>query len=105
MKIVIDTSGLVSSVVSQRGVGAWLLSYWREGRFDVVLSPAIYRELQDVLDRSQLAKKISAERKQAFISRIRQRASWTPGALDASGLTPDPKDDMLLSAALETDAQ
>lgn len=30
---------------------------------------------------------------------------WTPGELDASGATPDPKDDMLVSTALETGAQ
>jgi predicted nucleic acid-binding protein len=36
---------------------------------------------------------------------LRREAVWTPGELDASGATPDPKDDMLISAALETRAQ
>ncbi len=105
MRVVIDTNVFVSYLLSPRGATAWLLALWRDRRFDIVISPALFTELVGVLQRPHISLKVDVQRRFTLLRRLRQEAIWTPGELDASGATPDPKDDMLISAALETGAQ
>ena len=101
MRAVLDTNVLVSLLLRSGGVGAWLLSFWADGRYEVVISQAIFEELLEILDRPHIAPRITNDRRLALLSRLRGRAIWTPGVLNISETTPDPDDDMLVSAALE----
>jgi putative PIN family toxin of toxin-antitoxin system len=105
MRVVVDTNVFVSYLLSPRGSTVWLLSLWRDGRFDIVISPALFTELVGVLQRSHISERVDVQRRFSLLRRLRQEAVWTPGVFDASGATPDPKDDMLISIALETGAQ
>lgn len=104
MRAVLDTNVLVSLLLKSGGVGAWLLSLWAEGRYEVVISPAIWDELLEILERPHIAPRIKAGRRLALLSRLRQRAVYTPGLLNITDATPDSDDDMLVSTALEGDA-
>ncbi len=105
MRVVVDTNVFVSYLLSPRGTTVWLLTLWRDGRFDIVISPALFTELVGVLQRSHISERVDIQRRFSLLRRLRQEAVWTPGELNASGATPDPKDDMLISTALETGAQ
>lgn len=105
MKAVIDTSVYVSLLLSQRGTGAWLITLWRAEKYDIVISEAIFSELVEVLKRPHIAPKLDPHRQRALFRRLRQDAIWTPGTTNTQGTLPDPDDDMLISAALETDAE
>lgn len=105
MRVVVDTNVYVSYLLSPRGTTVWLLSLWRDGHFDVAISPSLFAELVGVLQRFHISERIDHRRRFSLLRRLRQEAVWTPGELDASGATPDPKDDMLISTALETGAQ
>lgn len=104
MKVVIDTSVFVSYLIRPRSSGAWLLTLWRQGRFEVVTSPALLKELAEVLERPHLKSRINVDNRVALLRNLHQKASLTPGVLDAAGAMPDPGDDILASAALEINA-
>ena len=104
MRAVLDTNVLVSLLLRSGGVGAWLLSLWAAGRYEVVISQVIMDELLEILDRPHIAPRIKTDRRLALLRRLRQRAVWTLGAINIAGATPDPDDDMLVSTAMEGEA-
>lgn len=58
-----------------------------------------------MLNRPEITARIDLQRKVALFRRLRYDALWVQGALDCSGSFPDPKDDFLLSGALEGEAE
>ena len=105
MLAVIDTSVYVSMLLSPRGSGAWLIALWSEGRYEIVVSPELFAEIVEVLNRPEIRGRVDAQRKLALFRRLRHDAIWTTGAVDARGTLADPTDDFLMSAALEADAR
>ncbi|MFQ5614884.1 MAG: putative toxin-antitoxin system toxin component, PIN family [Anaerolineales bacterium] len=104
MRAVLDTNVFVSMLISRRDTEAWLTYLWKNRYFEVVVSQTLLDELMDVLNRSHVTAKIDLHRRIALFQRFRHRAFWTPGSLDTAGTMPDPNDDFLVSAALETKA-
>lgn len=105
MKAVVDTSVFISYLIRGRGVHAWIIHLWLEQSFTLVMSPAIHAEVVEVSGRSGLSSEIELISRATLLRRLKRRTLWTPGEVDAKGTTPDPKDDMLVSAALETEAE
>ena len=105
LKAVVDTNVYVSLLLSQRGAGAWLMAIWREQKYAIIISDTLYTELLEVLKRPCIAPKIDVHRKNALLRRLHRDAIWTPGTFDAQGVLPDPDDDMLISAAIETESE
>ncbi len=105
MRAVIDTNVYVSMLLSQRGASAWLLALWSERRFEIVISPELFAELVEVLNRGDISSHVDRQRNLALFRRLRYDAIWTAGMVIASGELPDPGDDFLLSAALEAEAE
>ncbi len=81
------------------------MALWREQRFQVIMSVDLLVELTEILQRPHIASRLDTTRQITLLSRLRHGAIWTPGTLDTSGATPDPDDDKLVSAALETGAE
>ncbi len=54
-RVTIDTTVFVSSVIQRRGFASYLLSFWYDGRFVLVLSQAIVDEIQNTLLRLRLS--------------------------------------------------
>lgn len=105
MNIVVDTNVYVSYLLSPRGGGSWLLYLWGERKFDIVISPDLFSELVEVLNRPEIGSKVEQQRKLALFRRLRYDAIWTAGEWEAQGSLPDPEDEILVSAALETKAE
>ncbi|HLE52428.1 MAG TPA: putative toxin-antitoxin system toxin component, PIN family [Anaerolineales bacterium] len=105
MKAVIDTNVYVSMLFSPRGAGAWLMAIWSERRFEIIISPELFAELVEVLNRADISPHVDGQRKLALFRRLRYDAIWTAGRVVASGELPDPGDNFLLSAALEAEAE
>ena len=105
MRAVIDTNVYVSMLLSPRGAGAWLMALWSERRFEIVISPELFAELVEVLNREDISPHVDGQRKLALFRRLRYDAIWTTGTVVASGELPDPGDDFLLSSALEAEAE
>ena len=100
MKAVFDTNVLVAAFVTE-GVCAKLLGRARRKQLNLVISPFILKEFEDVL-----LKKFTASKEQIRLAAklISEVAQIVPHASVASGICRDPDDDQILSCALSAEA-
>jgi putative PIN family toxin of toxin-antitoxin system len=104
VRAVLDTNIYVSLLLAPRGASAWLMALWRNKEYEVVISPDLFAELVEVLNRPEIARQVDSQRKLAIFHRLRYEALWVSEALNAAGALPDPGDDFLVSAAVEAEA-
>ena len=100
MKAVFDTNVLVAAFVSE-GVCAKLLGRARRKKLNLVISPFILKEFENVL-----LKKFSASKEQIRTAAklISEAAQIVSHASMVSGICRDPDDDQILSCALSVKA-
>jgi len=101
VRVVLDTN-VVASATFWRGAPFDCLAAWAQGRFEVVVSPALLAEYHEIIE------ELSREYPN------RPNAPWTEALTDsavlvfpverAAGATPDPKDEMILECALTAEA-
>ena len=106
MRLVLDANVFVSGLISRRGTPAKLLAYWREERFDVVVSPAILQELEQVLHYPRLQERyhLPEEDIQRFLRLLRKQAIEVEPSEKLSVIIRDPTDDRYLECALAGEA-
>jgi putative PIN family toxin of toxin-antitoxin system len=99
-RAVLDPNVLVSAFVSQRG-GApdRIVRAWREGAFELVVSPQLIAELTDVLGRSKFALQSAEGRAEAYIAALTGDAVQIDDPPDPPRLSPDSSDDYLIALA------
>ena len=100
MRVVIDTNVLVAALRSRRGASFLLLQRLGTTQFEPVVSPPLCLEYEDVLRRPGLIPSYTREDIEDFLDYLlsvsvecRIHFLWRP-------LLPDPKDDMVLEAAV-----
>ncbi len=101
MRVVLDTNILVAASRSKRGAAYAVISQLPSKRFEIALTIPLYLEYQDALTRpEQLSKQYTAEEAIGFTRYLASIAYkqdvyflWRPWL-------KDPKDDMVLEAAL-----
>lgn len=103
-RVVVDTNVLVSAILQPRGAPGRILEAWRAGVIEMVVCPAMLRELKDVLARPRLRQRISAEDAEAFVALLRTQAELRADPASETGLTRDPKDDYIVALATSTRA-
>ncbi|MHB8070043.1 MAG: putative toxin-antitoxin system toxin component, PIN family [Desulfobaccales bacterium] len=106
IRVVLDTNVFVSALLVPDSPPARILELALEGEVLLVLSPGIIREIGRVWQYPKIIKslqkhRLSAEEVAAAVIKILKIAAITPGAEIASGVSPDPADDMVLSCAVE----
>jgi len=101
MKAVFDTNVLVAAFVTE-GVCAKLLGRARRRQLNLVISPFILKEFENVL-----LKKFSASKEQIRTTAklISEAAQIVSDASMVSGICRDPDDDQILSCALSAVAE
>jgi putative PIN family toxin of toxin-antitoxin system len=104
MRAVLDVNVLVAAILSREGAPAQLLRLWREGRFELVLSPALLDELQRVLAYPKIRRRIPEAEAAEFVTLLRRE----PVTADLAAVPPirssDPDDDYLIGLAQATQA-
>ncbi|HDQ71399.1 MAG TPA: putative toxin-antitoxin system toxin component, PIN family [Chloroflexi bacterium] len=103
LRVVIDTSLLVSYVLTQGELMSQIVAHWRSGTFRLLSSPAMQRELTDVLNRPSIKKLASTPLDELPLG-LARFSQHVPGNLDVSGACRDPKDDKFLACAVEGEA-
>lgn len=100
MRAVLDPNVVISGLLSASGAPATLLSAWREGRFEVIVSPLLLAELGRALAYPKLRRHISAQEADAA---VRWLAHGATNVDDPSAGPPlrsaDPGDDYLIALA------
>jgi len=103
LRVVIDTSSLVSYVLTRGDVMRRVVAHWRANRFVVLSSPATRAELTAVLSRPQI-QRLAVASLDPLIQGL-DRYTWhVPGDLDLTGACRDRNDDKFLACAVEGNA-
>lgn len=104
LRAVLDVNVLVSAFLSPRGPPAAIVTAWRDGRFDLVVSPALLRELDDVSVRPHLAGRIDRHDLAASVTDIQRNAILIDDPPPERHVPSDPDDDYLIALALTAGA-
>lgn len=99
MRVVIDSGVVVSAALSEHGAPATLLRLWTEGEFEIVVSPQLVAELQDVLARPQIAPRIPPNRARALVRALSAGAIEEIDPPTSAPVTRGPKDEYLVALA------
>jgi putative PIN family toxin of toxin-antitoxin system len=99
-RAVLDPNVLVSAFISRRGGSPdRIVRAWREGAFDLVVSPHLIAELTDVLGRPKFAFQAADGRAEAYIAALTGDAIQIDDPPDPPAESPDRGDDYLIAAA------
>ena len=98
-RVVCDVGVIVSGLLSGNGPPGRLLDRWRDGVFDLIVSPLWLAELARVLERPKIARYLEPGDADELLSAIRLQAERLDDPPAQRGLTPDPGDDYLVSLA------
>jgi len=100
LRVVLDTSSVVSYVLTRGELMDRVIAHWRAGALTVISSPATRRELAAVLARPRIRQRsvVDLDRLVEGLERFSERVA---GTLTLTGICRDPKDDPFLTCALE----
>lgn len=99
MQVVIDPGVFVSGLITPHGLPARLVRMWGDAAFDVVVSPMLLEELEDVLARPHISKRVGRADAATFLLRLENAATLVDDPPAATGATADPDDDYLVALA------
>ena len=100
LRVVVDPGVPIAAVISKSGAPAELLERWRDGEFDLVVSPNLLDELEDVLLRPKFSTFASADDVRAYVEALEAGGIGFDDPVDPSAVTSDPGDDYLVALAL-----
>jgi len=104
--IVLDTNVLVSATLKKNSNPDKVLQAWRRGEVNLITSPLLLEEFADVLTRSNIQRLqwVTPEQVTHLILELSHATLLAPEILNLTGISRDPKDDMVISAAVEMNA-
>ena len=101
MKVVLDANVLVSAVIAE-GASHRLVSRWLDrAALDVVMCPALLAEVEDVLGRPRIQKRIDPELAGLYLATIQRIAQLVADPVSVAAHTRDADDDYLIALARE----
>jgi hypothetical protein len=104
LRVVADPGVLVSAVLTRTGPPAALIDRWREGEFDLVVSPKLLAELEEVLLRPKFRPSVSEDDVRNYVDGLLPEALVVTDPDEAAAVTPDPDDDYLVALAFAAGA-
>lgn len=99
LRAVLDPGVLVSAALSPRAAPAALVRAWRQGAFELVVSPLLLEELAGTLRRQKFRRYLSEDDAAAYLEQLRRNAVVLSDPEIPEGATPDPGDDYLVGLA------
>ena len=106
MRVVLDTNIWISGILKPQGSAGRLLEAWRFQRFDIVLSPYILMEIEQVLSYPKILKRIqwNKEKIKTYVNYLAFFAEViTPKEIRIE-VASDPKDTPILAVFIESGA-
>lgn len=100
LRVVIDTSSLVSYGLTRGELMRRVVAGWRGGAFTLLSSPATRAELAGVVTRPAI-RALAAASLDGLAQGLERFSEHVPGDLHLSGDCRDPKDDKFLACAVE----
>lgn len=103
LRVVIDTSSLVSYVLTRGEIMRQVVAHWRASDFRLLSSPATRAELGAVLQRARIRRLAVAPLDELALG-VERFSHHVPGNLDLAVPCRDPKDAKFLLCAVEGEA-
>ena len=103
MRIVLDTNILIGALITKGTPPDRLYQAWLEGAIELVTSTAQLAEVTAVLARPRLQRYLDADEAAAIVENLDTRALILDAPPDVN-LSPDPKDNPILAAAIAAKA-
>ena len=102
MRAVLDTSVIVSGLLSPHGSPAQVIIRWLEGHFTLLYTDDMLAELEDVLNRAWLKERLAAAPNRAtdFLEAVTVLGEPVTGYANVEGFVRDPFDEMFLACSL-----
>lgn len=101
MRVVLDANVLIAAILSFRGTPAQLLTAWRSGAFELIVSAALLDELARALAYPKLARLVPRADADAFVAWIARSAIVAPDPTAPPSIRSiDPNDDYLIALAM-----
>lgn len=105
-RVVLDTNLFISAILSPKGKPATILKMVLDARIDLVLSPAILKEVGLVINYGKINKllakqSVTPEKTKDALRKIVKTAIMVSGETDIHRIEKDPSDDMILACAVE----
>jgi putative PIN family toxin of toxin-antitoxin system len=104
MRVVLDTSVLVSFLLTRGRVISAIIEQWETDRLKVIISPQIMAELRHVVEDERLASRLRPGALEVLLRALTENAEVVAGELELPGVTEDPNDDMVVACAVEGNA-
>jgi putative PIN family toxin of toxin-antitoxin system len=104
LRVVIDTSSLVSYVLTRGELMCRVVAHWRAGTFTVLSSPATRAELAAVLARPKI-QRLAVVSVGELVQGVERFTQHVPGVLSVAGVCRDAMDDKFVACAVEGKAQ
>lgn len=99
LRVVLDTSSLVSFVLTTGDIMRQIVSAWRNGDFLLVTSPQTREELNEVLDRPKI-RALAREPIDRLKQEVARFSFFAEGTDVVTGICRDPNDDKFLACAV-----
>jgi putative PIN family toxin of toxin-antitoxin system len=101
MRAILDTSVIVSGLLSPHGAPAQIIARWRDGDFILLYTPAMYEELEDVLSRAWLVERLANVPNHIpdYLEAVVVLGELVLGYVNVAGQVRDPFDEMFLACA------
>jgi len=106
LKAVLDTNIIVTATIASQGNPARILDFWREDKFELIVTAAIIDEMWQVVFRPIILQQMQITEDEAFelLFKIQQNAIVVPPTLDLKVIKQDPTDDKYIIAAVQGNA-
>jgi hypothetical protein len=101
VRVVIDTNVWISALINPHGAPARLFQAIQEGRVQLVISPPLRGEVEEVVQRRRIRHRIRRDDREvaAFIDATCALALSMP-TIEGMGYCRDPKDDLIVETAI-----
>lgn len=96
---VIDPGVLIAARLSGKGAPSALIRRWLVGEIEVVVSPRLLGELEDVLSRGKFRRWLIVDESLVYVQFLRSHARLVPDPPEEHGHSRDPGDDYLVTLA------
>ena len=105
LRVVVDTNVLISALLKANGSPAQVVSLWRTGEFELVISSETIDELSRVLGYERIRTRVTPEEAERFLYLLQTAATIITPQIEVTAVKDDPDDDKFLSLALASDAE
>jgi putative PIN family toxin of toxin-antitoxin system len=105
LRAVLDVNALISATLASRGPSARIVRAWRDGEFELIVSPLLLDELQRAFNYLKIRERVTAEESHQLVRLLQNEAvvvadPQTPPPIRS----PDQGDDYLLALAANEQA-